>query len=135
MTGPREEAVRAALLSRPAAVLYSDDDDLLQKVARCFAGLHNGALQGHLNPGGGLFVGKAECEWDWQQVWPRMVQLGLVEFRLTPRANHPQHASHAFTALFEWRVTEYGQRVQEDDLRYFDELVDAMTADRKESAQ
>jgi hypothetical protein len=130
--GPKEQEVRATLTSRPAGVLYKSEE--ARKVNSCFAGLFNGARsRGWMSPKGGLSLGKAECEWDWQEIWPRMVLMGLVEFELKPRPNHPDFGG--FSADFTWGVTDFGLTVREDDNKYFKELMEAIRADEPEGVE
>ena len=124
--GPKEAAVRATLANRPASILYLDGT-IGHQINRCFAGLFNGARQGHLTPNGGLFLGKAECEWDWEEVWPALQALELVEYRLE-EVPAPGAVSGKMTK-FHWSITDKGHDVREDDIKYFRELMDARTAD------
>lgn len=122
--GPKEIAVRATLPSRPAAGLY-DGTDLGRKINHCFAGLFNGARQGWLTGNGGLFLGKAECEWDWQEVWPEMKARDLVDYEIVEVTHPTGHISKEF----HWNVTDNGRKVRKDDDAYFHELMAAMRAD------
>lgn len=123
--GPKEIAVRATLPDRAAAVLY-ERTDLGRKVRRCFAGLFNGARQGWLQPNGGLFLGKAECEWDWQEVWPALKEKGLVDYEIvkdtSPTTGH-------VTERFQWNITPKGHEVRRDDTGYFAKLMEAIYED------
>jgi hypothetical protein len=122
--GPREQAVRATLNDRPAGIIYSAS----RRAQRCFAGFFNGALsRGHVTPSGGLFIGKAECEWDWQNTWAELKTLGLIEWTDEHRPNHPDiggtsHYVHV-------SITDKGREVRADDLKWFNELMDAKRAD------
>lgn len=118
--------MRATLPSRPAALLH-EDTDLRHKIARCFTALFCGARQGHVQPGAGLFLGKAECEWDWQEVWPAMKDLGLVDYKI----DEVTHPTGCVTKDFRWNVTEKGHDVRDDDNKYFEELMTAMGQDRE----
>lgn len=122
--GPKEQAVRATLPGRPAAMLY-EETDLGRKIFSCFAGLFNGAFQGRITAKGGLFVGKAECEWDWQEVWPAMKELGLVDYSI----DEVTHPSGYVSKNLHWNITEKGFEVRDDDIKYFRELMDAMAED------
>lgn len=130
--GPKERAVRATLPNRPAAVLY-ERDDITRKINHCFAGLFNGARsRGWISPPrAGLFLGKSECEWDWQQVWPAMRNLGLVDY-YTQERPAPFTSGIPWRIDFHWWITDKGWDVREDDLRYFRELTAAMDADESE---
>lgn len=124
--GPKEQAVRATLAGRPAAILY-EESDLRRKINHCFAGLLNGARQqGRVNATGGLFLGKAECEWDWEHVWPAMKDLGLVDYCITETTHPTGYVSKDFN----WSITARGLEVRKDDIEYFCDLLDAMSADR-----
>lgn len=116
--GEREQAVRDTLPSRPAGVINGASG----KAQHCFSGLLHGARAiGMIYPNGGLFIGKAECEWDWQDTWGELKSLGLIEWRVEGNK-------------LIWEVTDKGRAVRSDDNRYLDELVAAMRADSQETA-
>ncbi len=123
--GPHEAEVRRTLPGRPAGILYDVDP----RVSQCFAGLFNGARQGHLWPNGKLYVGKAECEWDWEQVWPVLRALGLVIYEI----RETKHPTGYVSQDFLWSITEKGHTVREDDNQFFRDLMDAMQKDRSET--
>lgn len=121
--GPNEKRVRDTLPSRAAAKYYA----LPQNVQHCFSGLFNGALsRGRVNAANdGLFIGKAECEWDWRETWTALQDAGLIVWRLEDET-FPN--GHKTTNLI-WGITEKGQTVSDDDLTYFRALMDAMRED------
>lgn len=124
--GPLEKAVRDTLPSRPAACLYADRN---MRLNYCFSGLFNGARsEGWLRPDGGLTLGKAECEWDWREVWGELRKLGLVEWRLEERVALGAVGGKA--TYFFWSLTDKGRQVRDDDDRYSYEMVDAIIQDR-----
>jgi len=108
----REQAVRDTLPHRPAGIIKAAPHN----VQNCFAGIFNGAHdKAWLRPDGSLFIGKAECEWDWQDTWGALKELGLVEWRLEERPNHP--GVGGATTYFIWNVTDKGFVVREDAMR------------------
>jgi len=122
--GPKENAVRATLATRPAGILDAFDN----RVSNCFAGLFNGARrEGIIWPNGSLFVCKAECEWGWPGDWEKLRDAGLLTFRLEERPNHPSIGGT--TAYVPWSITKKGWDVRDDDLAYFNELMDARRKD------
>lgn len=122
--GLKEQAVRATLPSRPAAILYKDTA-LRRRLNRCFAGLFDGAVQGRITPNGGLSLGNPDCERDWQKVWPAMKELGLVEYSIEEVIERGVPSRH-----FYWNITDKGHQVREDALKYFRELMEAMAEER-----
>ena len=53
------------------------------KLLRAFDAWRAGGLsEGHINPSGGLFLGKAECEWIGLDGWKRIAAAGLVEITI-----------------------------------------------------
>lgn len=128
MMGPNETAVRKTLAARPSVLLREQPP----QVRNCFAGLFNGARQGMLWPDGSLSVGKAECEWDWKNVWERLRELGLVEYRLE-ELDAPGAISGKMTKFY-WSITDKGWLIREDDLAYHRALMDAMDADEAQAA-
>jgi len=123
--GKKEAAVRATLATRPCAVLYALKH---QGAKSCFAGFFNGALRrGRIYGDGGLFIGKAECEWDWQETWAELRDLGLINYTLITKPA-PGAVSGKMTEVT-LEITEKGRRVREDDMAYFRALMDAMHED------
>jgi hypothetical protein len=120
--GPKESAVRMTLGQRPAGELYHDADP---RVRRCFTGLFNGARHGHVTGNDGLFLGKAECEWDWEEVWPAMKGQDLVDYNI----EEVTHPSGHISKEFRWLITDKGHEVRTDDIKYFRELMAAMEED------
>lgn len=124
--GPKEQTVRETLSNRPAGLLEA----ISREATRCFAGLFNGARShGWIGQGGGLIIGKAECQWDWEKTWPELRDAGLITWTTEDRPNHPDFGGH--TTHIDWKITDKGWDVREDDLRYFNELMTAMTDDEK----
>lgn len=122
--GPREKAIRATLPNRPAGILAG----ATKEAQRCFAGFFNGASgTGHVSPTGGLHIGKAECEWDWQKTWPELKALGLLEWTEEDRPNHTDIGG--VSRYVYPSITEKGCEVRRDDLKWFNELMDAMPAE------
>lgn len=121
--GPREQAVRDSLDTRRAGIINS----LGHGPRDCFAGLFNGALvhSAFVDAKDSLFIGKSECEHDWQQNWAVLEAAGLVEFTLTPNTSPSGHMSTIFT----WRVTKKGWQVREDDIKWYHELMQAIRDD------
>lgn len=128
--GPNEVRVRETMQHRLAGVL----DALPMRARDCFAGLFNGALQhnARVDPrNDSLFIGKAECEWDWRESWSALQNSGLVTFTLTPTTYESGHQ----TILFAWDITEKGWKVREDDIAWYREFVAAKDADEKLEAE
>jgi len=66
--GPNETTVRATLRTRPASILYLDGENR-ETDQPMLAGLFT-ALAKSCDPKRRSFVGKAECEWDWEEFGP-----------------------------------------------------------------
>lgn len=123
--GPEQAAVRATLAGRPAGVLKCDD----RRIWATFTGLFCGARAvGYVN-GVHLSIGKAECEWDWLDVWPKLQGLDLIGWYLDMTPNHPKFGGH--TVKLQWWVTDHGWAVRDDDLAYYRALMDAIDEDEQ----
>ena len=137
MIGPNESAVWETLGSRLAGLInrahsHSLEDDPIAAVERTFTGLFNGARSpGSVWPTGGLFVGKAECEWDWPAAWENLREMGLIEYHLEERPNHPSFGGA--TTYVHWSITDNGWETREDDLKFFNEVLDARGKDEARS--
>ena len=134
--GPNEQAIRDTLASRPAGLINKEHshgfDDPIAAVERTFTGLFHGARSpGSIRSKGGLFVGKAECEWDWSAAWETLRDMGLIEYRLEEKPNH--HSFGGTTTYVHWSITEKGWQTLEDDLKWFNELMDARIKDEAEA--
>jgi len=127
--GPKEEAVRATLATRDAGIL----DALPHNVLYCLLGLFAGARSPGRVVNGNLFVGKAECEWDWEETWTALKNAGLVEWSTTERPNHPRIGGT--TIYLDWLITEKGSAARDDYWRWSDELMIARAEDRAPSSE
>jgi hypothetical protein len=128
--GPNETRVRATLPERKAAIINGAS----RAAADCFSGFFNGASStGHVLRDGSLKIGKAECEWDWQQTWPELMRLGLIGWTEEERPNHPDIGGTS--RYVHLTITDLGREVREDDNRYFRDLMDAMRADESPTPQ
>lgn len=128
--GAEEAAIRATLAGRPAGVLAGED----RRIWRTFTALFCGALPvGIVHADGGLSIGKAECEWDWLEVWPKLQALGLICWYVDMTPNHPKFGGHSMK--LQWWVTDYGWAVRDDDLAYYRSLMAAIEADENEEAR
>ena len=124
--GPKETAVRATLSGRLAETIT----EASAGARSCFAGFFNGASsRGSIWPDGSLKIGKSECEWDWEDNWAELKALGLIDWQIETKPNHPSIGGESkFVHL---TITEKGRAVRADDLAYFRALMDAMDADEK----
>lgn len=124
--GPKENAVRATRTNRPSGIL----DTLDPNVERCFAGLFHGASQhnAYVTANGRFWCGKAECEWGWPGDWEKLRDAGLIEFT-TKREDAPG-AKGGYHIKVDWKIPEKGWKVREDDLAWFNALMDARDADK-----
>lgn len=130
MDGPREQAVRASLEGRPAGILARLDPEPggTERCDYVFAALHNGALvTGYVSPTNTLFIGKAEAEWGWPACWEKLRDAGLIEFETYETPS--KKPGYEPLVRLRWRVTELGDKVREDDLAWFNELLDARRDD------
>jgi hypothetical protein len=124
--GPKETAVRNGLAARPANIINTATIN----ANSCFAGFFNGALsEGSLHHNGSLFIGKAECEWNWRTIWVELRKLGLIDWTTEQRPNHPSFGGHTTYVLL--TITAKGWEVRNDDNMYFAELMKAMDEDEK----
>lgn len=123
--GQNEHAVRSTLPARPAGILWGND--VLQRTRSCFAGFFNGAKKTGSLYNGALKIGKAECEWDWQETWAALQDLGLITYTVETRTAPSGYEITDVT----WTLTPKGRQVREDDLKYFDELMFAIQLDEK----
>jgi len=125
--GPREKAVRDTLTSRPAGII----NDAPNNVNSCFAGFFNGCRsRGSIVGDDGLFIGKAECEWNWRETWGALRDLGLIEWR-----EETVDAPGAKGGKMTWvhlTITTKGHDVRDDDLKWFREFCAAQDADKAE---
>lgn len=127
--GPLEQAVWNELETRPAGVINRAG----LHARNCFAALFNGARRGTIfKPGQIPFFGKAEAEWAWPDGWNELKQLGLVKWTEVERPCHPSFNAPPMVDI-EWSITDRGREVRTDDLKWFNELMDAREADEKQS--
>ena len=126
MIGKNEKAIRDGLKDRPAFRRRN----LSREAQITFDGLFNGALsKGSFNKNGALFIGKAECEWHWPDAYNELRDTGLLEYRTYEVDNHSDIGGQ--TTFLDWRITELGWEVRQDDLAYFNESLEAMEQDEK----
>lgn len=123
--GQYERAVRSTLPTRPAGVIWHKD--VLQRTRWCFAGFFNGAKRTGSLHNGALKIGKAECEWDWQETWAALQGLGLITYTVETRTAKTGYEITDVT----WTLTPKGRQVRDDDLKYSDELSFAIQLDEK----
>jgi hypothetical protein len=127
--GPNEKRVRESLADRSAAKLRG----LSRGAYVCFLGFFNGGLrEGWTRDGESLFIGKAECEWDWKETWHELKESGLIDWREETRDNHATVGGK--TTYIYPSITELGHEVRASDLAYHRELMDAIDADEKAAA-
>lgn len=124
--GPKEAAVRATLPSRPAGIIQNVENN----VNGCFAGFFNGCLSKGSLHNGHLSIGKSECEWDWEETWGKLRELGLITWTTEQVPNH--HTIGGHTTYVHLTITDKGWEVRNDDLKWFRELMDARDQDEAE---
>lgn len=121
-----EQLVLESLGDRPAGIIASAPIN----VRNCFAGMFNGCkATGSIGLNDHLFIGKAECEWDWRETWGDLKTRGLIDWR-EETIDAPGAVGGKMTKVH-LRITDKGWDVREDDVKWFRELMSARDEDEK----
>lgn len=90
---------------------------LSREASRCFAGMFNGCKSRGViftpDKSDGLFIGKAECEWDWRQTWGELKAAGLIDWTEEDVRTH-DGGRMVYVHL---EITKKGSDFREEDLR------------------
>lgn len=101
---------------------------LSREARRCFAGMFNGCKGKGIifkPETDALFIGKAECEWDWRDTWGELKSHGLIDWR---EEDVPCHDGSKMKYVH-LRITEKGQDWRDEDLRLYRIEMDRLKAD------